>query len=247
MGKWILSHLNSHDPRPQFVPTNIGAFVARHNLHPTPDWLRRYEEACKELDFRQLHDRRYLRKVNAANDAYLRLQDLLKQQTAAVHAAPEDKKDHIDATFEELIREARDKWDEKYEQYMSLTDELEVHKERLEANLRLGNGPTLAWIDREAAIEAEDAAEELRQQHKAERPRKNSVTDVAEPYGDAPGPDKWANYYALKASREREAVGPMPPLHFKSQKSPPVSVPPHMAHGDEWQRATNRQSKHYKR
>lgn len=89
-------------------------------------------------------------------------------------------------------------------------------------------------------------------EHKFEKERsalrRTSVSDEVLPAEEGPGADKWANYRKMLEKLENPAAAAtFPAEHFKSQKSPPVSVPPHMAHGDEWQRAMNRQSKHYKR
>ena len=229
---WLLNHRWNTDPirRPRFVPTRTD-FAAVHGIQATPDWQRRYEEACKDLDFHELHDHRYVRKMYAAHNALLRSHELQAQRQAAEKAVPMSQRFQMGQIFEGPIEAARQKYGDLHLQYSIMTGDLELHKRRLEFNLT-GNIPTLATIDAWAAADAARANAELERERQLGRPRKNSVTDVVEPIEERPGPDKWANYYALQALREREAEraalpSPVyPPLLPIRDRMRPIEPPP---------------------
>ncbi len=249
---WLLNDTqNSHPERPQWEPCSRD-YAARMGMQATPEWQRRFDEACAALDDRErMPD--YVNcvfTIDGIQKEYRRLK--AKKDEDCDKERDKDRVMAIENKFYEAANRLRIKtshWDNKLYRLEYHSPERDK-RHRLISNLNRQR-PTFQEIDAIDAIEAEDAAKELERERQAGRPRKNSVTEVVEPIGDGPGPDKWANYYALQALREREAVpsavGPMPPLQFKSQKSLPVSIPPHMAHGDEWEKATNRQAKHYKR
>ena len=246
---WLLNHRWNTDPikRPRFVPSRTD-FAAVHGIQATPDWQRRYDEACKDLDFRELHDHRYVRKMYATDNALLHWHDLQAQREAAENAVPLSLRVQVGQAFVGPIEAARQKYGDLHLQYSIMKSELELHKRRLEFNLT-GNNPTLERIDAWAAADAARANAELERERQLGRPRKNSVTDAVEPIEERPGPDKWANYYALRALREREAEraalpSPVyPPLlpirdrmrpieHQPSPAPPPQPLPDDGADGD---------------
>ena len=233
--QWSPYRLLADNPNPApavYTPEVIAAYnhiaEQQNNLESSPEYeflVHKAEETAREI--------RRLKQRGQPSDLYLAAE--------------------LENSLERKIRRFEDK-DRLFHQLRGLI--VNHISQRQFGNLN-PHHPTLEHIrgiEEQHRVASQQA---FNREHKFEKERnalrRTSVSDEVLPAEEGPGADKWANYRKMLEKLENpEAAEPLgktfPAEHFKSQKSPPVSVPPHMAHGDEWQRAmTNRQPKHYKR